>query len=79
MQQQSTTNETSAKVESKTEIRRNRTAKGIKFVTLGAIIGFSSCVCSLCNPIESLYYINLYGIASIAILLAFYGLYLIFE
>lgn len=79
MQQQSTNPNTEANAGNKIELRKKRTAKGIKFVALGAIIGFSSCVCSLCNPIESLYYINLYGVASIAILLAFYGLYLIFE
>jgi hypothetical protein len=57
----------------------SRTAKGLKWLMCGAVLGFLSCVCSICNPIESFYYVNLYGVSSIAITMAFYGLYLIFE
>jgi hypothetical protein len=57
----------------------SRTSKGLKWLMTGAVLGFFSCICSICNPIESLYYVNLYGISSVAVLMAFYGLYLIFE
>ncbi len=59
--------------------RAARTSLGLKWVAAGALLGFFSCVCSICNPIESLYYVNLYGVSTMAVLIAFYGLYLIFE
>lgn len=61
------------------ESRVNRTNVGLKWVAAGAILGFLSCVCSICNPVESLYFVNLYGVSSVAVLIAFYGLYQIFE
>ncbi len=59
--------------------RASRTSKGLRWLLIGALMGFLSCLCSICNPIASLYYVNLYGISSLAVLIAFYGLYLIFE
>ncbi len=56
-----------------------RQRNGLKFLGIGAFIGFISCVFSILNPIESLYHVNLYVCPSIAVALIFYGLYLIFE
>lgn len=61
------------------KMRSLRTSLGIKWTAAGALLGFFSCICSICNPIDSLYYVNLYGVSSLAVCVAFYGLYLIFE
>lgn len=45
----------------------------------GALLGFLSCVMSLINPVPELYGFFLYGCTSVAILVAFVGLYLVFE
>jgi hypothetical protein len=46
---------------------------------LGAVMGFVSCVISIFNPIPELYGVFLYGLTSVAILVIFAGLYLLFE
>lgn len=52
---------------------------GFLFAGLGAFLGFLSCVLSIINPVPELYTTFLFGLTSIAILLACYGLYLLFE
>lgn len=56
-----------------------RHAKGFKLTGLGAFLGFISCILSILNPIPEIYYFILYGLTSISILIAFLGLYFIFE
>lgn len=56
-----------------------RQRNGLKFLAIGAFVGFISCILSILNPVESIYHINLYVCPSIAVALIFYGLYLIFE
>jgi len=56
-----------------------RQAKGFICMGIGAILGFISCVMTLVNPIPALYDIILYGLTSIAIIIIFIGLYLVFE
>jgi hypothetical protein len=48
-------------------------------MVIGAFTGFISCVLSLINPIPELYGIFLYGLTSLAIILALIGLYLLLE
>ncbi|HRI40258.1 MAG: hypothetical protein KBA16_09495 [Bacteroidia bacterium] len=52
---------------------------GFILAGIGAVLGFISCVLTLWNPIPSIYDLVLYGLTSIAILVIFAGLYLIFE
>lgn len=68
----------SPEIPSKTAIQI-RQRNGLKFLAIGAFVGFISCVLSILNPIESIYHINLYVCPTIAVALIFYGLYLIFE
>lgn len=63
--------------------RKSKMAKrqfaGFLWTAIGAFLGFISCVLTLINPVPELYNIILFGLTSIAILVIFYGLYLIFE
>jgi hypothetical protein len=52
---------------------------GFLCMALGGFLGFVSCVLSLTNPFPELYYVILYGLTSIAILIVFWGFYLVFE
>jgi hypothetical protein len=52
---------------------------GFFLMSLGAVLGFVSCVLSLVNPIPSLYEVILYGFTSVAILLIVAGMYCLFE
>ena len=68
--------------ESLDEQRLNRAKQqnlGFILAGIGAVLGFISCVLTLWNPIPSIYDLVLYGLTSIAILVIFAGLYLIFE
>lgn len=56
-----------------------RQAKGFVFASTGAFLGFISCLLTVLNPIPELYNIILFGLTSLAILLIFIGLYLVFE
>ncbi|MCF1715855.1 hypothetical protein L0U88_14545 [Flavihumibacter sp. RY-1] len=56
-----------------------RQFNGILLMVIGAFIGFISCVLSLINPIPEFYGIFLYGLTSIAIILALIGLYFLLE
>ncbi len=65
------------------EFNRIKNAKrlfaGFFCMGLGAVLGFLSCVITLINPVPELYGIILYGLTSVAILIIFTGLYLVFE
>ncbi|KYP16304.1 hypothetical protein [Flavihumibacter sp. CACIAM 22H1] len=52
---------------------------GFLLMGIGAFIGFISCVLSLLNPIPELYNLILYGLTSVAIVVALIGLYLVLE
>ncbi|HEX5151709.1 MAG TPA: hypothetical protein VFW07_09670 [Parafilimonas sp.] len=52
---------------------------GFIFLGVGAFVGFLSCVTALVNPVPDLFHWFLYGLTSIALLLIFYGLYLLFN
>ena len=56
-----------------------RQMNGFVCLTIGAFLGFISCVCTLANVIPSFYYEILYGLTSIAITIIFVGLYFVFE
>lgn len=53
--------------------------QGFLFLALGALLGFLSCVLSLIDPIPEMNGFFLYGCTSVAILIAFAGLYFVFE
>ncbi len=52
---------------------------GITCVIIGAVMGFSSCLLAILNPVSALFDVFLYGITPIAILVLFVGLYFLFE
>ncbi|TAH40935.1 MAG: hypothetical protein EYC69_09710 [Bacteroidetes bacterium] len=52
---------------------------GFIVISIGAVLGFVSCVLTLTNPFPELFHAILYGLTSIAVLLIMAGLYLIFE
>ena len=56
-----------------------RQVKGFKAMAIGAFLGFASCVLTLINPIPALYDVILYGLTSVAIVIIFWGMYLVFE
>jgi len=56
-----------------------RSSRGVRWIALGAILGFLSCVNGLCNPVPGIYEFVLYGLTSVAIVLIMWGLYLVFE
>ena len=58
------------------ELRR---AKGFVYASSGAVLGFVGCVLAILNPLPELYYLGLYGFTSLAAILIFIGLYLLFE
>ena len=51
---------------------------GFIVLALGATLSFISCILSVLNPVPELYYWFLYGLTSVALILIFLGLYLIF-
>jgi hypothetical protein len=65
------------------EYRKLRNAKkqfgGFLCCGIGAFLGFLGCVLSMVNPVPELYGFFLYCLTSIAILVIFAGLYLLFE
>lgn len=56
-----------------------RQTMGAIFMVAGALLGFISCILALVNPIPELHSWFLFGLTSVAISLAFYGLYCMFE
>jgi hypothetical protein len=62
------------------KLRRSRQqTTGFIVAGFGAVLGFLSCLITLINPIPELYNWFLYGFTSVAILVVFSGLYLVFE
>lgn len=56
-----------------------RQTAGAIYLVAGAVLGFISCVLALVNPVPELHNWFLYGLTSVAILLACYGLYNLLE
>lgn len=56
-----------------------RQTMGAVYLVAGGLIGFISCVLAIVDPIPELYNWFLFGLTSVAILLACYGLYNFFE
>ncbi len=52
---------------------------GFIVLSIGATLGFVSCILTLTNPIPELFHVILYGLTSVAVLLIILGLYLVFE
>ncbi len=65
------------------EFKRLKNARrqtlGTVYMVAGGLIGFLSCVLAIVDPIPELYNWFLFGLTSVAILLACYGLYNFFE
>ena len=56
-----------------------RQSRGFIFASIGAFLGFVSCLLTVLNPIPELYNLILFGLTSFAIIIIFIGLYFIFE
>ena len=56
-----------------------RQARGAIYLVAGGLLGFISCVLAIVDPIPELHSWFLFGLTTPAVLLAFYGLYNIFE
>lgn len=56
-----------------------RHLKGFVLLGLGAFLGLISCLLSIFNPFPDMFNLILYGLTSLAITIAFIGLYYIFE
>lgn len=52
---------------------------GFVCLTVGALLGFVSCILTLLNPVPMLYGVILYGLTSVAIVVICAGLYCLFE
>ncbi|MES2478542.1 MAG: hypothetical protein V4561_05620 [Bacteroidota bacterium] len=52
---------------------------GFVLLAIGAFLGLLSCLLTIFNPFPELFDLILYGFTSIAIIIAFIGLYYIFE
>jgi hypothetical protein len=62
----------------KRKIKERQTA-GFILLSVGAVLGFFSCLFTIINPIPSLYFIVLYGLTSLAVVIIVLGLYFLFE
>lgn len=65
------------------EFKKLRNAKrqqiGFLLAGVGAFLGLLSCLLTIFNPFPELFNVILYGLTSVAIIIAFVGLYYIFE
>lgn len=65
------------------EFKKLRNAKrqqlGFLLSGIGAFLGLFSCLLTIFNPFPELFNVILYGLTSVAIIIAFVGLYYIFE
>lgn len=65
------------------EFKKLRNAKrqqiGFLLAGFGAFLGLLSCLLTIFNPFPELFNLILYGLTSVAIIIAFVGLYYIFE
>lgn len=60
-------------------LNTKRNFNGFIYLGLGAFIGFISCVLAVINPLPEWHNFFLFGLTSIAVLIVFIGLYMIFE
>jgi len=60
-------------------LQSRRQTKGFILMSVGAILGFISCVLTLINPIPAIYGLVLYGLTSIAMMVIVLGLYFVLE
>ena len=58
---------------------KRRQKQGFIWTSIGAFLGFVSCVLSLTNPFPELYDVFLYGMISLCLVFICVGLYYIFE
>jgi hypothetical protein len=56
-----------------------RQTNGFIFLSVGAVLGFISCLLSIINPVPELYYYILYGLTSLSVIIICLGLYFLFE
>ena len=56
-----------------------RQSLGFILAGIGALLGFVSCVLTMINPIPALNDFFLFGLTTIAVIIVFAGLYLVFE
>ncbi len=56
-----------------------RQVAGFIYLAIGSVLGFISCLLTVFNPVPELYYWILFGLTSIAIVIAFLGLYYLLE
>lgn len=60
-------------------IYAKRQFMGFIFLGTGAFLGFISCVLTIVNPAPELYNVILYGLTSVALIIIFIGLYMVFN
>lgn len=56
-----------------------RQSIGFVLMAIGAFLGLLSCLLTIFNPFPELFNLVLYGLTSLAVIVAFIGLYYIFE
>lgn len=56
-----------------------RRQRGFVLMAAGACTGLISCLLSIFNPVPELFDVILYGLTSVAVIVAFVGLYFILE
>ena len=65
------------------EYRKRRREKkqffGFALMFIGGFLGFLACILTLFNVVPDLHDVFLFGLTSVAIIVAFYGLYIVFE
>ena len=65
--------------EFKKVINSKRQTNAFIFLAVGALLGFVSCLLALTNPVPEMYHLFLYGLTTLAAVIIFIGLYLLFE
>ncbi len=60
-------------------LNAKRQFTGFLCMAIGAFIGFISCLLAIIDPLPELHNFFLYGLTSIAVIIVFIGLYLVFE
>ena len=59
--------------------QNKRNFAGFVYMGVGAFIGFVSCVLAILNPIPEWHNFFLFGLTTVAVLIVFIGLYMVFE
>ena len=60
-------------------LQSKRSFNGFIYMGLGAFIGFISCVLAILNPLPEWHNFFMFGLTTIAVLIVFIGLYMVFE